>query len=586
MASPKLLFLLFPFGISLAVAQQLYLFNITEPIEGLSSTCISVLNQALACDPYLLSVTTDEWESDDVLGSICTSACLSAWSTYLRRVNGACGTSRFDGGNGYLYLPAFNIEPVYEQYQLLCLKNSAGKYCNAVIRDIMGIDPDTQTRSSGAPAPASTAACDGCFLSSLAQVLQMPISSAAEYATALSGLEATCHTTIALTSPTMTAWAIPATTSPGVSGCQGTQYSIRSGDTCQSIALSQGFSTTQLLVANDLTAYCRDFPTSGTVCLPDALKCTPYQPKSGDTCNSIAANNSISFAQVISWNPELGQFCGNMDTIINKTMVLCLSNPGGSWVNPSPITTISASTTDTIFTQSPTPMSQFNATVSPIPTLLPNENYVTPYANATRLDCVMYVTPPVLLNTDDRTFSYACADVASAYGITLSDLLTWNPGINQTGGFFDPCELSGQEQYCVQPLAEIPADTTANCSLTALAEPAWSCAYYAYMHNITKAAVVAWNPSVGPDCSNYTVGTTYCAAVQHFISPDTISTCAYWAMANDSIPATCATMEAQYKLDHGRFVAWNPSVLTNCSGAVAGFDYCVGTPTVHPGFPV
>jgi len=124
MASTKLLLLLFHFGICRAVAQQLYLFNITEPIEGLSSTCISVLNQALACDPDLLSMTTNEWESDDVLGSICTSACLSAWSTYLRRVNGACGTSRFDGGNGYLYLPAFNIEPVYEQYQLLCLKNS------------------------------------------------------------------------------------------------------------------------------------------------------------------------------------------------------------------------------------------------------------------------------------------------------------------------------------------------------------------------------------------------------------------------------------------------------------------------------
>lgn len=123
MASTRQLLLLFTFGVSRSLA-QLYLFNITEPIDGLSSTCIAVLNQALACDPSLPGLTPNEWESDDVLDSICTSTCTTAWSTYLRRVSGACGTSRYDGGNGFLYLPAINIEPVYEQYQLLCLKDS------------------------------------------------------------------------------------------------------------------------------------------------------------------------------------------------------------------------------------------------------------------------------------------------------------------------------------------------------------------------------------------------------------------------------------------------------------------------------
>lgn len=123
MVSMRQLLLLFTFGVGRSLA-LLHLFNITEPIDGLSSTCIAVLNQALACDPFLLGLTPDEWESDDVLDSICTSTCATAWSTYLRRVSGACGTSRYDGGNGFLYLPAINIEPVYEQYQLLCLKDS------------------------------------------------------------------------------------------------------------------------------------------------------------------------------------------------------------------------------------------------------------------------------------------------------------------------------------------------------------------------------------------------------------------------------------------------------------------------------
>jgi hypothetical protein len=108
----------------LSLAQQLFLFNITAPIEGLPSTCITVLNQALACDPYLLSASPSKWESESVLKSICTPICDSSWATYLRRVNGACGTSRFAGPDGRLHLPVAEIEPVYETYQLVCLKNA------------------------------------------------------------------------------------------------------------------------------------------------------------------------------------------------------------------------------------------------------------------------------------------------------------------------------------------------------------------------------------------------------------------------------------------------------------------------------
>ncbi len=125
MASTRaVLLLLLTLSIRTSLAQQLYLFNITSSIDGLSSTCISVLNQPLACDPFLLSLSQGELESDEVLNSICSSPCTAAWSTYLRRVSGACGTSRYDGGNGYLYLPAAHIEPVYERFQILCLKNS------------------------------------------------------------------------------------------------------------------------------------------------------------------------------------------------------------------------------------------------------------------------------------------------------------------------------------------------------------------------------------------------------------------------------------------------------------------------------
>jgi hypothetical protein len=130
--------------------------------------------------------------------------------------------------------------------------------------------------------------------------------------------------------------ATTANSSPS-SSCSGTTYTIKPGDTCQSIAMARGFSTTQLLEANHLTAYCREFPTSGTLCLPDSLKCKPYPPRLGESCNTIAAANEVAFAQIVSWNPEVGEYCGNIQNLINKTMVLCISTPGGGWVDPHPL---------------------------------------------------------------------------------------------------------------------------------------------------------------------------------------------------------------------------------------------------------
>jgi hypothetical protein len=202
--------LLWAVGVAAQTTQQLYVFNITDPIDGLSTTCAQVLNQALACDPVLLTVEDGDVYDDNTLASVCTTTCSTAWTNYLRRVSGACGTSRYNGGNGLLYLPLYNIEPIYERFQTMCLKNAAGKYCKAVIRDVLGIDPIGQTRSSGLPALPTTATCDGCFFSSVVQVLGMPYSSSPEYSTVLSEMQVGCKTTVAaVTSPTKSTWSIP-----------------------------------------------------------------------------------------------------------------------------------------------------------------------------------------------------------------------------------------------------------------------------------------------------------------------------------------------------------------------------------------
>ncbi|KAK4441912.1 carbohydrate-binding module family 50 protein [Podospora aff. communis PSN243] len=565
--------------------QQLYMFNITEPIDGLSTTCTQVLNQPVACNPILHRVDGVEVHADDTLNTVCTNTCATAWTNYLRRVNGACGTSRYTGDDGMLYLPLYRIQPVFEAFQSMCLRNSAGRFCKAVIRDVLGIDPVAQTRSSGLGPLPTTATCDGCFLSSLAQVLGMPYSSGSLYSTALSELQVSCRTTIAVTSPTKSTWSIPPATTLPAPSCRGTTYTIKAGDTCQSIAMAQGFSTAQLVEANGLVAYCRSFPGAGaTICMPDSLKCTPYALRVGDNCNRIAAANKVPYAQIVSWNPEVGELCGNIERLTNTTMVICISTPGGAWVDPSPApSSTSSSSVDTIFTLTGTGM----MSTMPSATATIIRDVLAPVANASRQDCEVYVTPPVLMNETMRTWSYDCEDVARVYGVTVSNLLEWNPSVNATGGTLSACEMSGTQQYCVQPVARKESSITSNCSMTALAESRMStCRDLTGLYNITTNALAAWNPSVGGGaCDGYRVGMKYCVAVSNFKSPDTISNCAYWATADRADPSLCAAFESRYKLEHARFIAWNPSLLSDCTGAVRGYMLCVGTPTVHPGFP-
>lgn len=162
-----------------------------------------------------------------------------------------------------------------------------------------------------------------------------------------------------------------------------------------------------MLQANGLQAYCSNFPTSGSVCIPTSMRCSPYALQVGDTCDTIASKRGLTKPQVVSWNQEVGPLCGNIGKLASKGMTLCVSNPGGDWVDPSP-SDHQPTTTETpwtlIITNSGTAFDSFPS-ATPIPTLLPNENYVTPFANGSWLNCDVYMSPPVLLDMSNGTFS-------------------------------------------------------------------------------------------------------------------------------------------------------------------------------------
>ncbi|KAK3371125.1 hypothetical protein B0T24DRAFT_721309 [Lasiosphaeria ovina] len=127
-----------------------------------------------------------------------------------------------------------------------------------------------------------------------------------------------------------------------------------------------------LLAANNLVSSCRSFPAAGrTLCIPAASACAPHRVDfaAGETCASIARAAGVSALQLAAWNPELGTPCRLDRSRLYDGYTLCVSPPGGAWVNPRPsasVTTTAATSVDTIFTLSmtPIPTENINSSVS------------------------------------------------------------------------------------------------------------------------------------------------------------------------------------------------------------------------------
>ncbi len=110
--------------------QSVQLVTYNSGSTNISSTCVSVINQNVSCDPLLaelgqrgLPYGVNLFLTSTQLSSLCTSACSSSLSTWERRIGGACGTSLWpalDGGQ--VSLPSI-AELYVEVYHSFCLTN-------------------------------------------------------------------------------------------------------------------------------------------------------------------------------------------------------------------------------------------------------------------------------------------------------------------------------------------------------------------------------------------------------------------------------------------------------------------------------
>jgi hypothetical protein len=102
---------------------QYQFYNLTAASTGISSTCLTVLNQAVTCDPSVAWAGQGRYEDDATLKALCTATCTKQLSIWLSRVTGACIT-RYVDASGNAVLPAYWVESIVENYNLLCLQNT------------------------------------------------------------------------------------------------------------------------------------------------------------------------------------------------------------------------------------------------------------------------------------------------------------------------------------------------------------------------------------------------------------------------------------------------------------------------------
>lgn len=240
----------------------------------------------------------------------------------------------------------------------------------------------------------------------------------------------------------------------------------------------------------------------------------------------------IIFSQIVGWNPPLGPACGNIASYVG--FAICVSVPGGAWVNPSPsavtTTTTAGFSTWSSLTAATLLPTAFDYTANASAYNLTSPALPAPYANGTRLDCTLYATAPVLTNSSSNATTLACQDVADLYGIALADLVGWNPSLNAS----DPCTMAEDTQYCVQLVQNTADNITSACVGWDTAPAGYDCIDFVSLFGLDLAEFIAWNLGVGDDCTNFTTGTSYCTSVAHFRQAGIVSTCNLYVMPNDT----------------------------------------------------
>ncbi|KAF7288367.1 hypothetical protein HMN09_01399600 [Mycena chlorophos] len=572
-----------------------------------SSACASALTASINCNSTISTLGIGTVLTDAELDSVCTSSCSSSLTSYRANVVSACKgyAMVLDPTTNVSYAPTLTVDYIDGPYNVQCLKDStSGQFCSDVI--------DGFDATDGIPSLPKNELCSFCTLS----VLNTTLLSSVLYSSSLESLYDAIATTCGvppfnpalISSPVVS----PGTpfgvngTSSAVEQCEllGRNVTVSAETSCEEVAADNSVSYYDVYISNSLPSTNCTVLANTQLCLPQS--CTTYTIAVNDTCAGIADTNNITSTQLLSYNPNLGTACQNIDSSVGA--IVCVSPHGG-------------------FPNVTTSGGGAGAPSGPATTLAP---VPTPTGNGSTAACGQWA---LALAGD------FCSTFALRYAITVTDLYTLNPEINS-----NCTNLLAEFYYCVQPYPPFATVTSTNLpptgtnystistisytlpppvttgtavaseTLTPAGVPAptnvapgtrtAACGYYYDIESgdtidsisnisaMSTTDLLTWNPELSTSlpavglalCVIFPTGnyTLIPVTPPSNVSPFSTVPCAdyYTLVAND----TCTTVAARQSISQALFLSLNPGL--TCQGLEANVAYCDFPLTpVQPGAP-
>ncbi|KAH6629732.1 LysM domain-containing protein [Boeremia exigua] len=498
--------------------------------EDLDTACSTALMADIACDRLVPALRHDFYYPPATLTRMCTAGCASALQSWESSVRSACGKDIVIPGEGDVETSPIMI-PASRRYiySFTCLQENS-VYCGPVAALASfftnpGVSAFNYINElpDGAVKPAD---CDPCLAARLRLRSGSPyfddpvVASESIYQTltsscGITGKPATTSTIDYFTSQ-------PEATE---SVCDGTMYQIQGGDDCYSISEAQSVGTAWMLSDNHLSAYCYEFPTSGSLCITNTCKTVTVAVNT--TCNAIATAAEITEPQLLAWNPVINPVCSNLDMMNGTT--LCIEPPGPK-LPPAQTTNVP-------------PVTPTSAASVPANTAIGSNK---PCGRWYEVEAGDY-----------------CNLVTLKFAISLDDFMFLNTGINT-----NCTNLFAQESYCIQAVGDINSypGRPGHATITIDPNESFTGVPFTMLPNATitldpRPTKLPLATGVRDDCTFYFKGDEY----QY--SPDVFG---YWN-------SNCEIAASAYNVDYDSFMAWNSLTVNVTDPACVfqtGLRYC------------
>ncbi|KAM5541623.1 hypothetical protein V8D89_004813 [Ganoderma adspersum] len=408
----------------------------------------------------------------------------------------------------------------------------------------------------------------------------------------------------------------PTLTPASANNCVYATYTVKTGDTCQSITAANSLPFYQLITINGLDMLCTKLPTpGGKICLSGScplytvqanntregymrrsagwrlpafdysasnlrIPTGPIAPGSvhslcgmwyeaapKDTCPQILQIFQITNDTFCALNPNVNSDCSNL----LAGFEYCVAVFGNATSTTSLVVMTTGASIISIIAGdflvgTGTVVATGNMTVTPVTGSLPTTFTPTPTPEPT-------IAPGTI--GEDSCLQYyttqpgdTCLGIEAIFTLTDDEFRTWNPEIDancaniQVGLAY--CVFGPYVPYTASitlpPTSSAPTTTT---SSTTSAPPAPT---NVANGTITTGCTAYYTVQSGDTCT--TIDTTFLIRADRFPRMEPRSK---FTMSGD----TCSVMETQYGITFDQIRQWNPEVDASCANIQPGFGYCV-----------